>query len=171
LSDASTMVVLPEDMTLPSKVEKVKNGVPHWLEFIPVDITDRDSYAEDPAAHCNKAHLIFYLNSRHWNESKEKTKTIYSNKNASGNAQRKTLPSKRYNRIAFFADCLKAGQVCAKILEAHSDSLSFFENMRDGGYGIGWCYVLEEYVEPRHDDTTLETTGNRSKLTVSLYLL
>jgi len=139
-------MVLPEDFQLPCQVQKVHDGVPHWMEFIPVDESETDTYLNNPDAHCNKAHVLMYLNSRHWNENKEKRAMLVSSNAGNGTARQKIWQSRKYNRIAFFADCLNGGHVCCKILETQPESLKFFANMIHGGYGVGWIYVVEEYV-------------------------
>ncbi len=146
-------MVLHEDLQVPCQVQKVQE-VPHWLDFISVRDTERVAYAEDPDAYCNKAHILMYLNSRHWNENKEAQTLVLSNntsfrnyQNTASGVRQKTQHNKtRYNRMTFFADCLDAGRVCCKVLETQADSVNFFDNMSHGGYGIGWIYILEEYV-------------------------
>lgn len=139
-------MVIPEDFTLPCQVQKVKDGVPHWMEFIAVDETETEAYLNNPDAPCSKAHVLMYLNSRHWNENKEKRAMLTTSSTGSGAGRQKIYQSRKYNRIAFFADCMNGGHVVCKILDTQPDSLRFFTNMIHGGYGIGWVYVVEEYV-------------------------
>ena len=136
-------MVASDDLQVPPQVQKVQ-GVPAWIDFISVTETESEQYQNDPEASCNKAHLLLYLNSWHWNENiNEKLMQVSSN-SGSGINRKKVAVYKKYNRIAFFADCLWPGWVCAKIMENQQDSLCFFNHMAQGGFGIGWTYILEE---------------------------
>jgi len=141
------MVLLPEDFALPCQVQKVEE-VPNWMEFLSVLTTESDAYCHDPEAHSDKMHVLLYLSSRHWNEAKDKKALVVSNygSGSSGGNKNKTHQTRKYNRMAFFADLLSPGRVCCKITDTQHESLGFFENMIHGGYGIGWIYILEEYV-------------------------
>lgn len=146
--DRRRNMVLPEDFRLPCQVQKVRGGVPRRMRFIPVSQTETEAYGNDPYAGCSKAHALMYLNSRHWNENKDKRNLLVSASAGLGSGRQKVLQSRRYNRVVFFADCLNGGKVCCKILETQPESVQFFTNMMHGGYGVGWIYVFEEYVCP-----------------------
>lgn len=133
-------MVRASDLALPQLVQKV-GSVPYWIDFIPVEDTERDSYHNDPDAKSNKAHLLLFLNYRHISGKKQ---TLVSNRSKGGDSNQKAKEYKNYNRIVFFADCLNGGRVCTKILESPAASVSFFENMMHGQYGVGWLYVMEE---------------------------
>lgn len=124
-------------------VQKLQT-VPHWLEFIPVDRTETEAYLQQPDSKTDKAHLFLYLNSHHWNENKDKKQMEISRNAKGGGGRQAQAYFKRYNRIAFFADCMKEGRVCSKIMETHADCVKFFDNMVNGSYGIGWVYLVEE---------------------------
>jgi len=138
-------MVVATDLTVPGQVQKVPNGVPPYLKFIPVKDTKVEKYVEDPESCCDKAHLVVFLNFKHWNENKEhkeKNKMLMASKGA-GSKEAK-FGGRKYNRIAFFADCLDNGSVCCKVLETQKDSTTFFDNMMFAGFGVGSMYVVEE---------------------------
>jgi len=135
-------MIIAEDLKVPPMVQNVRE-VPHWMNFIPVDNTEMEQYQSDPDAKTNHAHLLMYLNSRHWND-KENKQMLISNNMRGGGAKQINSQSRKYNRIIFFADCLKPGRVCCKLLDTHGESLTFFKNMIHSQYGVGWIYVYEE---------------------------
>jgi len=137
-------MVVPGDFTVPCQAIKIPEGVPHWMRFIGVDRTEDSAYHEDPDAHNNKAHVLVYLNSKHWNEGKEKRAAVFSTSTGTGANRTKTTQIRKYNRMAFFADCLQPGRVCCKVTNTHHDSVKFFTHMIHGGYGVGWVYIFEE---------------------------
>ena len=137
-------MVLPEDFDIPCQVQKVHGEVPFWMEFISVNDTEEETYQNSADAPTGKAHALMYLNSRHWNEGKDKRSVLIANNN--GQRTKPTYQTRRYNRMVFFADCLNPGRVCCKILETHPESISFFTNMINGAYGVGWVYIFEECV-------------------------
>lgn len=130
------------DLSVPVEVDQLRDGVPPWTQFISVKETQLEEFKNDPEAPQDKAHLLLYLNSRHWTENKEE-KNVYVSGNGSG-PKKKNPVFKRYNRIAFFADCMEEGRVCCKILETQAETLHFFNHMFRDGFGIGWMYVNEE---------------------------
>jgi hypothetical protein len=141
-------MVQPHQLDVPVQVQKIKNGVPMVMEFIPAETTASEEYGEEPTARTSKALLLLYLNSKHEKENKEKGQTqqklLTSKSSGRGDQLKQSYGAKRYNRIVFFADLLNPGKVVCKILETHADSVSFFANMAHGGFGVGWCYVIEE---------------------------
>ena len=137
------------DFTVPSQVQKVPDGVPSFMQFISVKETESDAYGHNPEAHTEKMHLLLYLNSRHWNETRDKKSLVVSNYGGGSSGSKKTYQSRKYNRMAFFADLLSPGRVCCKIMDTQHESLRFFDNMIHGAHGIGWIYILEEYVYVR----------------------
>ena len=147
-------MVLPSDLEVPVEVaDKVRGGVPPFLEFIPVANLLQPKYHREPDAKDDKALLLMLLNVKHWKEGRDKSSMVISHHNKmslyaqgnNANQRQKTGNSTcRCNRMLFFADCLNPPCVVVKILEQHSDSVKFFGNMSHCGYGVGCFYVVEE---------------------------
>lgn len=127
-------------------------------KFIPTETTVRASYADDPTAPNDSAHLLFFLyqhvfTSRDRITPAENIDLVVNQRSHyqvwPGHLANRASP---YQRVLFFADCAKKGRVACKILRTELESLEFFRYMTgpEGGdlsRGIGYFYVMEEHVQ------------------------
>jgi len=128
-------MVDPHQLRVPLVVTKIDGGVPPTLAFIPVSETETEDCFDDPESSNEKAHLLFFLNSRHCNDLSNQKKVAVSNNAANRGCQtggsmaqrQKTHSSHRSCNRIFSLTALTSAEQCARSLTPSKKEVGFLK--------------------------------------------